>query len=133
MEGDVIKINLMKFVSNIKKEVSIQDSLINCRKHSEQRLVSLIGTVQHSSYTSKIEKDFMSDLIDEALRFSLMKISKLTTKLTHGAEGDLYTHRFSVILILEDNVTMPCDYIWRRLRRDSFEYEDNRRIFFKTA
>ena len=62
MEGDVIKINLMTFMSNIKKEVSIQDSLINCRKHSEQRLVSLIGTVQHSSYTSKIEKDFMSDL-----------------------------------------------------------------------
>ena len=60
MEGDVIKINLMNFMNNIKKSVSIHDSLINCKKHSEQRLVSLIGTVQNSSFSPKFEKEFMS-------------------------------------------------------------------------
>ena len=130
MEGVKIKINLMEFMNNLKKSVTMDDSFINCRKHSEQRLVSLVGTVQNSSFTSKFEKEFMSDLINKEVRFILLKISKLTTKLTHGAKKDLYTHRFSVIIILEDNITKPYDYIWRRLRRNSFDYKDNRRILF---
>ena len=132
LEGEIIKINLMKFIDNLKNSVKMDDSLINCRQHSEQRLISLICTVQRSTFTSKFEKHFISDLINEELRFTFLKISKLTCNPTHG-ENDVNTHRFSVRIILKDDVTMPCDYIWRRLRRNSFEYEDDRRLFFKLA
>ena len=130
IEGESIKINLMSFIDDIKNSVTIDDSLVNCQKHPEQRLISLVGTIQRSSFTSTFEKDFIEELIDQELRFDLLKISKLTCNPTHGTES-VFTHRFSIHIILQDNTTMPCDYIWRRLRRDTFEYEDGRRIFFK--
>ena len=111
--------------------VNINENEINLEKHPEQRLVGLIGTVQKSVHTSSWEEDFLGDLLEGEIRCSRIATGNLSSNPTKNGNGSEFTHQFQIDIILESNVTLPCDYIWRRLRRHSFEYDRGRRIFFK--
>ena len=129
--GKEVSLDYWKLLEDLKSENPMDDQEIDSMKHTEQRFFSLVATVQRSNFTPTFEETFFLKLLAIELKCTRNGILHLTSNQTRLAENGLFTHRYLVNIILKTDVNMPCDYIWRRLKRDSFEYENGRRIFFK--
>ena len=87
--------------------------------------------MQKSLSTSVKEERFVRNLVEKKIQCSRIATGELSSIPTVGGNGNEFTHRFNVNVILDSNVTDPSDYICRTLRRGSFQYDRGRRIFFR--
>ena len=130
-KADDVELYYWQLCVELRNIITINETEIDLQKHPEQRLVCLEGTVEHSLSTSIKEERFLRNLVETKIRCSRIATGELSSNPTINGNGSEFTHRFQVNIILDSNVTLPCDYIWRTLRRDSFEYDRGRKIFFK--
>ena len=129
-QGENVKIDYWQLCVDLRNVSNLNES-DDLLKYPEQRLFSVAATVQKSSSTSVKEEKFVRDLVETEIRCSRIATGQLSSNPTVGGNGREFTHKFQVNIILETSVTLPSDYIWRKLRRNSFEYDRGKRIFFK--
>ena len=118
---------------DLKETNILKDMAIDLKKHSEQQYFSLICTFQRSRLSVNEEKDFIYDLIeDKNIKIALgPKSEVLSCNPTKFGEKDELTYRIRIYFILEQFIDTPNNYVWRMLRRESFEFDRGKRYFFK--
>ena len=132
-KGEEVEIDYWQMCIDLKETNFLNDIAIDLKKHSEQRYFSLICTVQRSRHSLETEKDFVYNLIeDRNMKIVLGPKSEiLSSNPTKFGDKNEFTHRFRIYFILDQFVDTPNNYVWRMLRRESFEFDRGKRIFFK--
>ena len=103
-------------------------------KHTEQRLICLVGTIQRTDFTASWEDNCLRDLINNEAKCSRVSLEKLSSNPTRFGNVDEYKQQFQVNLILSSEVRSPNYYICQKLTTESFLYERiRRRILFRVS
>ena len=98
-----VRLDYWQLCVQLRNMVNISEGDVDLKKHPEQRLICLIGTVQKSLFSLDWEQDFVRELLDTEIWWSRIAMGELTSNPTVNGNGNEFTHRFQINVILDSN------------------------------
>ena len=111
-QGESVRVDFWNICDKLKQLISMEDHLIDLNKHTEQRLVVLVATVQRSLNSVVEEDNFLCQLMESEVKCNRIFTEVLSSNPTRFGEDGEYTHRYTVAILLDPCVRMPNDYIY---------------------
>ena len=105
MKGFSVNLDYWSLLNQLKNSISIDDNVIDLKKHTEQSYVSLFVTVERISWNADDDEEFLLDLVTNNIKTNRARADIISTRQIKFRKRSQFLYQYHVQMILDKRVT----------------------------